>query len=123
LIYISPPDGALRCSSSLLPINRFGTASLLRRLAVVDVNMVLVKQLITVAAVMVDVVVVYEVLVLERVSELKINNAGQIVESESFRFGLLESLVKIVDGGSLLIALFNPVLFRKWRKLNKMCWP
>jgi hypothetical protein len=35
----------------------------------------------------------------------------------------LESLVKIVDGGSLLIALFNPVLFREWRKLNKMYWP
>jgi hypothetical protein len=34
--------------------------------------MVLVKQVTTVAAVMVDVVVVYEVLVLERVSELKI---------------------------------------------------
>jgi hypothetical protein len=43
--------------------------------------MVLVKQvLITVAAVMVDVVVVYEVLVLERVSELRRaqDNAGQI---------------------------------------------
>ncbi|EFX71107.1 hypothetical protein DAPPUDRAFT_112081 [Daphnia pulex] len=44
------------------------------------------------------------------------DNAGQVVESESSRFWLLKSLVKIADGGSLLIALFNLVLFCEWRK-------
>lgn len=38
------------------------------------------------------------------------DNVGQVVESESSRFWL-QSLVKIVSGGSLLIALFNPILF------------
>ncbi len=76
-LYLLFPSEAMVYSSSMSsPSNIFGENSLLRRHAVEDANMVLIKQVLTVPAVMVDVDVRNKVLVLVNVvvreSEFKI---------------------------------------------------